>query len=105
MVLVTEHEFYDGILNAENVNDNALCFVREIEDINDRFKENDALISKYIDLNEDKTIDQESMALLNDLKNNKLKKALSDNNLIKLKVCFNLKINSQLYNFLIFLNR
>ena len=68
------------------MNDNALCFVREIEDINERFKENDALISKYMDLNEDKTIDQESMALLNDLKNNKLKTALSDDNLIQLKV-------------------
>lgn len=90
-MLVTEKEIYNGIIRAKNVENNALCFIREIDDIHENLNENVNLLKRYIDLNEKNEIDREANDLLEELKSNKISKSLCQENIFK----FNVKWNKQ----------
>lgn len=83
---VTEKEIYNGILNAKNVENNVLCFIREIEDVKD-YKDIDRPIAwRYIDVDSQNEIDHSAQDLLNDLKFNKVLKKVPDSNVFRFKV-------------------
>ena len=82
---MTEKEFFNGVLNAKNINDNAIIFLREIEDIENIIEQNPDLAASYIDLNENKNIDKESKKQLDCLKTS-VKKISQKANIHELKV-------------------
>jgi hypothetical protein len=89
-VSVTEKEIYNGILIAKNVQNNALFFIREIEDIESACEEADkkdlSLLKKFIDMDSHDKVDQSTKNLLNNLKNNKIPNKLTGDNIFKFKV-------------------
>jgi NACHT domain- and WD repeat-containing protein len=76
-VSVTEKEIYNGILKTKNVNDNALYFVRQIEDYE---TDTSSVKSKFFE-NEKSSND-----LLYDLMEKKIPVVLSEKNIFKFKV-------------------
>ena len=88
-VSITEKEIFNGILRASkenNVADNVLYFEREIEDIGSYVDTNPGLAGKFIDLDEDKKIDQSAKVLLDTLKHQKIGSKLPGSNTFKFKV-------------------
>ena len=88
-VSVTEKEIFNGILGkAKNPACNALYFQRDIDDLqNVRIDEsNSSLIKKFVDLDNQKTIDQSAKNLLDKLKNEKIPSRLPDTNIFKFRV-------------------
>lgn len=89
-VSVTEKEIYNGILIAKNVANNALFFIREIEDIDnvceDADKKDLSLLKKFIDMDNHEKVDQSAKKLLNDLKYKKIPGKLHEDNIFKFKV-------------------
>ena len=85
-VSVTEKEIYNGILNAKNVANNALFFVREIEDIDEHYGENPALSARFIDLDKHKQLDHDAQRLLDELKSTKIREKLPDENIFRFRV-------------------
>ncbi len=88
-VSITEKEIFNGILRASkenNVADNVLYFEREIEDIGFYVDTNPGLAGKFIDLDEDKKIDQSAKVLLDTLKHQKIGSKLPGSNTFKFKV-------------------
>lgn len=88
LIVVTEKEIVKGILDAPNANERALCFFREIEDIDDHLSDGKA--SKYIDMKSISTgesvIDSEAETLLNRLKNVRIPKKLQSKNIFSYRV-------------------
>jgi hypothetical protein len=62
-------------------------FFREIQSIEKYAPENEKIASKFIDMSEENTIDQDSCALLNELKN-KIESHLPEKNIQKINVSF-----------------
>lgn len=73
---VTEKEIYNGILNAKNVDDDVLVFIREVVDIEneENIKSNSKLAARFIDLDKDGNVDKESKQLLHELKKRVIEK-------------------------------
>lgn len=65
---MTEKEVFNGILRAPDVNKNVLYFEREIQGLEESIHCNPHLAGKFIDLNNDKTLDKSAKALLEKLK-------------------------------------
>ena len=63
-----------------------MCFLREIDDIEESVRKNSNIAKTYIDVDRNNKIDDASKLLLNDLKNNKIKSKLPDANLFKFNV-------------------
>ena len=89
-VSITEKEIFNGILrkNENELTDNVLYFEREIEDICSYVDSNPGLVGRYIDLDDDKKIDNSSKVLLDTLKKQKIKSKLTKNQMFKFKVKF-----------------
>jgi hypothetical protein len=85
-VSVTEKEIFNGILNRKNLSTNVLCFMREIDDIEQNIGTNVKLAKRFIDLDSQNRVDQSSMSLLNDLKHKKIPAKLPDSNIFKFHV-------------------
>jgi len=83
---VTEKEIFNGILKAKNRNNNVLYFEREIEGLEENVRANPVLCGKFIDLTNDKNVDQSAKHLLDRLKNEKIKSCMSSCNTHKFKV-------------------
>ena len=84
--LETEKEIYNGIIKTKTVSENVLCFLREIDDIEESVRKNLNIAKTYIDVDRNNKIDDASKLLLNDLKTNKIKSKLPDANLFKFNV-------------------
>lgn len=88
--LATEKEIYNGILKLENPNKSALCFIRDIENIEEHLSDRKA--ERFIDLKTDhktgqKILDTEAKQLLNELKEKKIPDKLNkDTNIFYYKV-------------------
>jgi hypothetical protein len=89
-VSVTEKEIFNGILNRKNLSTNVLCFMREIEDIEENIDANVKLAKRFIDLDSQNRVDESSLSLLNDLKHKKIPAKLPESNIFKFHVrkCF-----------------
>ena len=86
---MTETEFFNGILNAKNVEDNTIVFLREIENIETDqmiINKNPSLASRFIELDDDNRIDEDSKKYLDELKYEKIKKVLPSTHIHSLKV-------------------
>lgn len=84
--IVTEKEIENGLLNAVDVENKALYFERNFQNI-DNVKDFDkSILSKYLDLDSNYNIDKESSELLNQLKFEKIRKSLPLNNIFKFEV-------------------
>ena len=84
--LVTEKEIFNGIINAKNVPNNVLLFIREIEDVKE-YKDVDKSIAwRYIDVDDNNEIEESAQSLLNDLKNSKLSKKVPEANTFRFRV-------------------
>ena len=73
-------------MNAENIENNVLFFIREIDDIEQHFKDNIRLSQRFIDIDKNKNIDQTAKKFLHDLKYNKIPGKLSSSNIFKYNV-------------------
>ncbi len=82
---MTEKEFFNGILKANNVADNAIVFLREIDETDNIIEVNPQLAATYMELDGNSKIDKETSKHLNALKS-KVKKILPKNNLHEFKV-------------------
>ena len=72
---------------AKNVANNCLAFLREIEDIESYVgKEPKKLMSRFIDLDENGDVDEDTKKLMTKLKYEKLQKYLPKSNLYTFKV-------------------
>ena len=80
---MTEAEIEAGILTDTSTK--SLAIFREIQNIERHVIEEDALASKFIDMNDDNTIDCSSSSLLNELKS-KILSALPEKNIKKFPV-------------------
>jgi len=83
---VTEKEIFNGLLKAKNRNNNVLYFEREIEGLEENVRGNPVLCGKFIDLTNDKNVDQSAKHLLDRLKKEKIKSCMSSCNTHKFKV-------------------
>lgn len=87
-MIVTEKEIVNGILSAANANQRTLCFLREIDDIQNHLTDSKA--SKFIDVHYSAdgqaSIDQEAEHLLNRLKKTRISTALQSNNIFSYRV-------------------
>jgi hypothetical protein len=86
------------MLEASDVNERTLCFLREIEDIHEHIRDTKA--SKYIDLNHSSDgtlkIDDEAEQLLNRLKYERIPRVLEPKNIYTYKLRWNSRgINRQ----------
>jgi hypothetical protein len=81
---VTEKEFYNGILNAEEAENNSIVFLREIEDIEENIEQNTRLTGCFIELDENNKVDKDVKKHLKDLRS-KVKKFLPKTNIHELK--------------------
>ena len=102
---MTEAEIMEGILNEnltkEERSNTSLVFIRTIRNIEKNINKNNAkLRSVYIDLDKGKEVDEAIRDHLNDLINNKIKKAYSNMN----KNVIELDSVSFKFNYLLFLN-
>ena len=85
-------EIYDGIINDRNPNSSALCFIREIPNLEQHLT--DSNVARFIDLksktdeSDEKEImvDQEAKSLLDDLKYQKLPAILNERNIFEFQV-------------------
>jgi hypothetical protein len=84
-ISVTEKEFFNGILNAEDAKNNSIVFLREIEDIEKNIEQNTQLIGSFIELDENDKVDKDVKKHLKDLRT-KVKKVLPKTNIHELKV-------------------
>lgn len=76
-VLVTEYEIERGLLEAEKPNEEVLCFVRQISNLEKNLHQTRA--RKFIDsVNDGSEVDAEAQRLLQVLKDEKIPAALSD---------------------------
>ena len=82
---MTEKEFYNGILNAEEAENNSIVFLREIEDIEENIEQNTRLTGCFIELDENNKVDKDVKKHLKDLRT-KVKKVLPKTNIHELKV-------------------
>lgn len=73
---VTEYEIEKGLLEAEKPDEEVLCFVRHIVDLESHVHQ--TRTRKYIDLTKDSKIDKESQHLLEVLKHEKIPMVLAD---------------------------
>ena len=73
-------------MNAENIENNVLFFIREIDDIEQHFKDNIRLSQRFIDIDKNKSIDQTAKKFLHDLKCNKIPSKLPSSNIFKYNV-------------------
>jgi hypothetical protein len=62
-------------LNAKNVEERTLVFIRDIQDIEEFLKEDIKLVERFIDLDSALNIDSEAKERLNQLKINRLPNA------------------------------
>jgi len=85
-VSVTEKEIFNGILTTKNLSTNVLCFMREIDDIEQNIEANVKLAKRFIDLDSQNRVDQSSLSLLNDLKHKKIPAKLPESNIFKFHV-------------------
>ena len=85
-VSVTEKEIFNGILNAKNVPNNVLLFVREIEDIKEYKDIDKSFAWRYIDVDDNNQIDESAQTLLDELKNKKILKKVPETNIFRFKV-------------------
>ena len=96
-VSVTEKEIFKGILNGKNILNNALFFVREIEDIESVCenveKKHLSLVKKFIDIDKNDRVDQSAKMLLDDLKYKKIPAKLPESNTFKFKVSSRESVN------------
>ena len=86
---VTEIEIFEGIMMAKDPNKTALCFIRDIDNLEDHLK--DPSISRFIDteINNigEKVVDKEAKGLLEDLKKRKIPSKLNaEKNMFNFKV-------------------
>lgn len=93
-VSVTEKEIYNGILTAKNVSNNALFFIREIEDLENECekitdKKDLGVLKKFIDMDKNNKIDQSAKNLLDILKYTKIPSKLPESNIFKFRVINN----------------
>ena len=73
--IVTDHEISRGILKATDVDNRTLVFIRNIEDIEEFVKDGQDILGKFIDLDENKNVDEASKKHLNNLKLDKIPNA------------------------------
>jgi hypothetical protein len=86
---VTEKEIFNGVLNGPDVANNAIVFLREIENIETEekiIKNDPRLASRFIELDENMNIDEDAKMHLHELKDFKIRKALPESNIHKMKV-------------------
>ena len=83
---MTEKEIFNGVIRAKNIENNVLFFVREIDDIEEHYKDNIKLSLKFIDIDKNKNIDETAKKFLNDLKYDKIPKKLPQSNIFKYNV-------------------
>ena len=83
---MTEKEIFNGILNAENVANNVILFIREIEDVKDYIEIDKSIAWRYIDVDEENKIDEQAQALLTDLTMKKIPAKLPETNTFRFKV-------------------
>lgn len=86
--LELEKDITNGMNNSKNLTDNALCFIREIEDIENKFSSIPAIAKKFIDLDKNNKIDESAIELLKKLKNEKIPSLLPETNIIRMSVSF-----------------
>jgi hypothetical protein len=86
---VTENEIEAAILR-DNSTTKSLAIFREIQNIERHVIEEDAFASKFIDMNDDNTINCSSSALLNELKS-KIQTALPEEHIKKFPVSFQIE--------------
>jgi hypothetical protein len=60
--------------------------VREIDDIEEHYKDNIKLSQKFIDIDKNKNIDETAKRFLNELKNDKIASKLPQSNIFKYNV-------------------
>ena len=82
-------EIFEGIMTAKDCNKSALCFIRNIENLESNLK--DSTVSRFIDTeldqNKEVKIDQEAKKLLDTLKDKKIPEKLNrDANIFNFKV-------------------
>ena len=65
---------------------NVLCFIREIDDIEEHIHKNVKLAKRFIELDHHSKIDESSMSLLNELKYKKIPAKLPASNIFKFNV-------------------
>ena len=73
---------------AKNIKNNALFFLREIDDIEENINSNVNLAKRFIDLDKNNQIDQSAKKLLDDLKYNKIPNVLPESNIFKFNVSY-----------------
>ena len=83
---MTEKEIFNGILNAKNVPNNVLIFLREIEDIRDHVESDKSIAWRYIDVDDNNKVDESAQNLLEELKFNKVLKKVPGANTFRFKV-------------------
>lgn len=89
MLIVTEKEIFEGIYKEKNPNKTALCFIRNIENLEEHII--DSTASRFIDIKQGSEfkkpeIDLEAKALLDDLKMKKIPSILAPSNIFKFNV-------------------
>jgi mannitol-specific phosphotransferase system IIBC component len=88
-VSVTEKEMINGVLQAKNASENAIVFLREIENIEtdeNIINNKPQLASRFIELSVEDKIDEDCKKYLDSLKYEKIANALPENNIHKLRV-------------------
>ena len=83
---VTEKEIFNGIINAKQLDKNALYFIREIDGIELGLETNNKLARRFIDTDSNGKIDESAQTLLNDLKYNKIPSKIPVDNIFKFNV-------------------
>jgi hypothetical protein len=65
---------------------NVLCFIREIDDIEENISSNIKLAKRFIEIDDNGNIDESPKSFLNDLKYNKIPSILGKENIFKFNV-------------------
>lgn len=88
IISVTEKEVFNGVLNANDAENNSIVFIRDMDNLNDPnvVSRNLKLAQKFVELNSDGKIDEDAKSLLDELKYDKVKKALPEANIHTYKV-------------------
>lgn len=87
-----EKEIFNGILTAKEVENNVLCFHRNITNIEEDLSSNVKIARKYINLDKSNQIDHSSQLLLDELKNHKIPSKLPSSNIFN----FDVKLDKEL---------
>jgi len=83
---VTEKEIFNGILRAKKLTNNVLCFIREIDDIEENISSNIKLAKRFIEIDDNGNIDESPKSFLNALKYDKIPSKLGKENIFRFNV-------------------